>query len=172
MKYDDVTTILRALNDAQARYLIVGGLAVVAHGYVRATFDVDVVLQLEPGNITRAFESLSKVGYEPLVPVDAAQFGDEAIRQRWREEKNMIVFQFRNPDRDSTRLDIFVEEPFDFEKEYAEADRLDVAGIPSPVLRLETLLEMKRQANRNKDKGDVGELEKILQIRRDDAADD
>jgi hypothetical protein len=34
MKIDDVRTILSALNDANVRYLIVGGLAVVAHGYV------------------------------------------------------------------------------------------------------------------------------------------
>jgi hypothetical protein len=37
MKIEDVRTILRALNDANVRYLIVGGLAVVAHGYVRFT---------------------------------------------------------------------------------------------------------------------------------------
>jgi predicted nucleotidyltransferase len=42
MKIDDVGTILRALNDANVRYLIVGGLAVVAHGYVRFTQDIDL----------------------------------------------------------------------------------------------------------------------------------
>jgi predicted nucleotidyltransferase len=46
MKVDDVRTILRALNDANVRYLIVGGLAVVAHGYVRFTQDIDLVVQL------------------------------------------------------------------------------------------------------------------------------
>ncbi len=47
MKVDDIRTILRALNDADVRYLIVGGLAVVAHGYVRFTQDIDLVIQLE-----------------------------------------------------------------------------------------------------------------------------
>ena len=48
----------------------------------------------------------------------------------------MLVFQMRNPDRESTRLDIFVKEPFAFTEEYAQAEWLDVAGIPSPILRI------------------------------------
>ena len=54
MKLADVEAILRALNDADVRYLIVGGLAVVAHGYVRYTADVDLVLDLERDNALRA----------------------------------------------------------------------------------------------------------------------
>ncbi|PYK86903.1 MAG: hypothetical protein DMF47_04740 [Verrucomicrobia bacterium] len=49
-----------------------------------------------------------------------------------------------NLNRPSTRLDIFVSEPFDFDEEYALAEWLDVAGIPSPILRIESLIEMKR----------------------------
>jgi hypothetical protein len=72
----------------------------------------------------------------------------------------------------STRLDIFVSEPFDFDEEYAQAEWLDVAGIPSPILRIETLIEMKRASNRPKDLGDAGELKKLLDIRADERAND
>ncbi len=41
MKLASLEAIVRVLNDAHARYLVVGGLAVAAHGYGRATFDVD-----------------------------------------------------------------------------------------------------------------------------------
>ena len=108
MKIDDVRTILRALNDADVHYLIVGGLAVVAHGYVRFTQDIDVVIQLERENVLRAMNALTAIGYRPLIPVDAAQFADEALRQQWKDEKGMIVFQMLNPQRESTRIDIFV----------------------------------------------------------------
>ena len=87
MKIDDVRTILRALNDANVRYLIVGGLAVVAHGYVRFTQDIDLVVQLERENVLRAMNALTAIGYRPLIPVDATQFADEALRQQWRDEK-------------------------------------------------------------------------------------
>ena len=74
MKIDDVRIILSALNDANVRYLIVGGLAVVAHGYVRFTQDIDLVIQLERENVLRAMNALTAIGYRPLILVDAAQF--------------------------------------------------------------------------------------------------
>ena len=92
MKVDDVRTILSALNDANVRYLIVGGLAVVAHGYVRFTQDIDLVVQLERENVLRAMSALMAIGYRPLIPVEAAQFADETLRQQWRDENGMIVF--------------------------------------------------------------------------------
>jgi predicted nucleotidyltransferase len=161
MKLADVEAIFRALNDADVRYLIVGGLAVVAHGYVRATVDIDIVLNLEKENALRAMKALDAIGYQPLVPVAATDFADEAIRRRWIEDKNMIVFQMRNPDRESTRLDIFVDEPFSFAKELAEAKWEDVAGIQAPVLRLERLLQMKRESGRPQDLLDIEQLELI-----------
>ena len=57
MRLQDIEAIVGALNGAEARYLIVGGLAVVAHGYVRATVDMDIVLQLERENVLRACRS-------------------------------------------------------------------------------------------------------------------
>jgi hypothetical protein len=98
------------------------------------------------------------------------EFADAEKRRQWREEKQMIVFQMYNPRPDSTRLDLFVTEPFDFEREYAAALWETVAGVPSPVLQMETLMEMKKQAGRPKDLGDLGELEKLLQIRNDESS--
>jgi len=161
MKLADVEAILRALNEADARYLIVGGLAVVAHGYVRYTADVDIVLELERENILRAMNALEAIGYQPLVPVKATDFADESLRRSWIEEKNMIVFQLRNPDRESTRLDIFVAEPFSFSHEYAAAYWQDVAGVRAPVLQLSELLRMKRDAGRARDLNDVEQLESL-----------
>jgi len=67
MKLADVEAIVRALNGAHVRYLIVGGLAVVAHGYPRLTVDVDIVLNLERENVLRAMRALEVIGYRPLV---------------------------------------------------------------------------------------------------------
>jgi hypothetical protein len=48
MERRSVETIMEALNHAGVRYLVVGGLAVVAHGVVRFTADIDLVLDPEP----------------------------------------------------------------------------------------------------------------------------
>jgi predicted nucleotidyltransferase len=169
MKLVDVEAILRALNDAEVRYLIVGGLAAIAHGYIRLTVDVDIVLQLERENVLRAMKALEAIDYRPLIPIKPAQFADEKLRESWRKEKNMIVFQMLNLDRESTRLDIFVSEPFNFDREYAAAKWEKVTGILSPILRIEALIAMKQQAARPKDLGDVGELKKLLDIERDES---
>ena len=166
MRLQDVEAILRALNDANVRYLIVGGLAVVAHGYVRATVDIDIVLNLQRDNVIRAMAALNAIGYQPLVPVDSAHFADEKTRDHWVKNKHMIVFQMRHSDADSTRLDIFVEEPFDFAEEFSKAKWDNVAGIDCPILRLEQLLRMKRDSRRPQDLADVAELQLIRENRQ------
>jgi hypothetical protein len=50
----------------------------------------------------------TRIVYRPLIPVDAAQFADETLRQQWRDEKGMIVFQMLNPHRESTRIASFM----------------------------------------------------------------
>lgn len=163
MKLADLEAILRALNDAEVRYLIVDGLAVVAHGYVRYTAGVDIVLDLERDNALRAMKALDAIAYRPLAPVDATDFADEEKRRVWIREKNRLVFQMRNPDRESTRLDIFVKEPFAFTEEFGQAKWEEVAGIRAPVLRYDELIRLKRSAGRPQDLIDVEQLELIFE---------
>src|SRR4029077_15170960 len=167
MKVDDIRTIFRALNDADVHYLIVGGLAVVAHGYVRFTQDIDVVIQLERENVLRAMNALTAIGYRPLIPVDAAQFADETLRQQWRDEKGMIVFQLLDPHRESTRVDIFVSEPFVFEQEFETANWHTWGELQAPVLRIEALIAMKQTAGRPQDLADAALLRDILEQQRE-----
>jgi len=74
MEQSSVTAVFSALNQAQVRYLVVGGLAVLAHGYVRATQDIDIVLELNQANAEKAIDALEKLGYRPALPVAAADF--------------------------------------------------------------------------------------------------
>ena len=46
MKLSSIESLVRALNDARVPFVVVGGLAVVAHGYGRQTQDVDLVIRL------------------------------------------------------------------------------------------------------------------------------
>lgn len=57
MELSHLEQIFGALNEAQVRYLVVGGLAVIAHGYVRYTNDLDLVIQLDEPNARRAWRS-------------------------------------------------------------------------------------------------------------------
>jgi len=55
----DVVRICRALNEAGARYLLIGGFAVVAHGAGRFTKDIDLLVDDSPGNVARVKRALS-----------------------------------------------------------------------------------------------------------------
>ena len=82
MRLQSVEIILEALAAAAVRYLIAGGLAVNAHGYLRFTKDVDLVIELEPDNLRAALEALGRLGYRPAVPVPLAQLADRGpVRQ-------------------------------------------------------------------------------------------
>ncbi len=56
----EIEQVLGALNCAQVRYLVVGGVAVVLHGYLRTTADLDLVLHLERENALRAMRALAE----------------------------------------------------------------------------------------------------------------
>lgn len=55
---DRVEWVLTPLERAEVRYLVVGGVAVVLHGYLRTTLDLDLVVQLERGNVERALSAI------------------------------------------------------------------------------------------------------------------
>jgi predicted nucleotidyltransferase len=172
MRVRDLEAILRALNDADVRFLIVGGLAVVAHGYLRYTADIDLVLDLEPQNTLRAMTALEAIGYRPLIPVEPKEFADKTTRDRWRKEKGMLVFQMLDPARPDTRIDLFVDEPFDFDKEFAAARWEEFAGTRAPVVSVETLVEMKKQVGRSQDLADIDQLRKIAANQQNEQPED
>lgn len=164
MTLTSLESIVAILNQYQVRYLIVGGVAVAAHGYGRVTFDVDLVVQLSPKNVEQAIRALEALDYKPVVPVNAVDFADPEIRKEWIAEKNMVVFSLRSAQHPETPVDLFVSEPFDFDVEY---DRALVGQLaPGQEVRfvcLETLIRMKQATGRPKDEEDVRQLQLIIE---------
>ena len=162
MEVRSIETIVKVLNNAQVKYLIVGGLAVNAHGYERLTVVVDMVVGLEHENIIRALRTLKSAGWQMAIPVTAEDFADSKQREAWRKEKKMLVLRLWSDAHRRTPIDLFVYEPFDFEKEFTAASWETVAGdIRAPMVSLPTLLRMKREAGRPKDLLDIEALEKL-----------
>ena len=162
MEVRSVEAIVRALNIAQVRYLIVDGLAVNAHGYVRLTRDVDLVLQLDPGNVSKGLKALLDIGYQMSIPASPEDFANPEMRENWRQNNGMITLKLWSDQHQRTPVDIFVYEPFDFAKEYATPTKLEISpGVVARVVALETLLKMKRDAGRAQDLIDIEELQRL-----------
>lgn len=156
MKLASLEAVFRALNTANVQYLVVGGVAVIAHGYVRFTQDLDLVIALDPDNAHRAMTTLESLGYRPKVPVKATDFADPEKRAAWIQDKQMLVFQLVSNVHPTVTIDVFVREPFPFQSEWPRALQHEVApDLLVPVVSLETLLRLKREANRPNDQQDV-----------------
>ena len=167
MKLASFEALVAAFENAGVRYLVADGLAVNAHGYLRFTHDVDLVIQLRPDNIIPAFKALASLGYQPRVPVTAEQFADEAQRRRWIAEKGMTVLNFHSDRHRETPLDLFVTEPFDFDGEYDAAAKQELApGLLVRFVSIPTLIAMKAVANTPIDGDDIQHLRWILEDKR------
>ncbi len=73
---EDLVRICRALNDAGARYVLIGGFAVLAHGASRFTKDIDLLVDDAPENIARV-----KQGLAILADNAAADVADDDVRE-------------------------------------------------------------------------------------------
>lgn len=157
--------VLRALTDAGVRYLVVGGVAVVLHGHLRTTGDLDLVVELSPENLARALDALERAGFQPRPPVPLRSFADPETRRFWIDTKNLQVFSLWHPELPGFEVDLFVEEPFDFDQAWDRRVDVSLAGTIATVVGLEDLLILKRAAGRARDLDDVAVLETLV---RDD----
>jgi hypothetical protein len=156
--------VVRGLNDAGVRYLVAGGVAVVAHGYARFTADLDLVIDLEEENLRRGLTVLAELGYRPRAPVSLDDFADAATRERWVTEKHLTVFSLWSTEHPLMEIDLFVRSPFpDFSASHASALRKELApGLAVPIVSLKDLLALKRRAGRPQDLEDVRALTTLL----------
>ncbi len=156
-----IEEILDALNRAGVRYLVVGGVAVVLHGHLRTTADLDLVIQLQRENVLRAMRALSELEYRPRAPVPAEGLADPDVREQWIREKGLAVFALWSPAHPTLEIDVLVSEPFDFDTVYSRALRVPLQKTQATVIALEDLITLKRQVGRPRDLEDVTALESL-----------
>lgn len=144
---DDLLRVIRALNDQGADYLLIGGYALYAHGYQRATTDIDILVPATRESATRVTQALL------LLPDRAAGQIDPA----WFEEGNTIRVA------DEFVVDVMFNacgESYESLLPHVQTVILD-DGTPVTTIDLEGLLKTK-QTVRSKDAGDRLALERAL----------
>jgi len=150
---EDLKTLVSSLNVNHVNYLLIGGYALFAHGYHRATTDIDILVPAtrEAGeNIRNALM---------VLPDQAAKDIDPA----WFEEGENIRVA------DEFVVDIMLNaggETYETLNRFAEV--LDLEGIPVRTINLEGLLRTK-QTMRDKDMADRVILERALEALRNNA---
>jgi predicted nucleotidyltransferase len=153
--------IFRRLNEAAIRYVVVGGVAVVLHGIMRFTADLDLVIDLGPDEAKRAMDVFGDAGFRAQLPVPLSDFANAEKRRGWIAEKNMVVFSILDRETPPNVVDVFAESPIGFESLYERAVMIPLESTSIRVASLDDLIDMKRETGRAKDLLDIEELEKL-----------
>ena len=156
-----IPNILRALADTGVQFVLVGGVAVQLHGFVRATLDLDLVLAMDDANLTKFIDVAKKFGLAPIIPVSIDSLKNAKQIDQWHKEKGMLAFALREPQVSGSVIDVLVRPEVTFDALQVDASTVDLFGRSVKVASIEHLLFMKRIANRPKDRIDVEALEKI-----------
>jgi predicted nucleotidyltransferase len=147
---EDLKALIQALNQQQAEYLLIGGYALFAHGYHRATTDIDVLIpasRLAGEKIKAALM---------ILPDHAAKDIDPS----WFEEGENIRVA------DAFVVDIMLNacgETYETLKRYSQT--IDLDGVPVRTVNLEGLL-LTKQTMRDKDIADRTILQRAIQALR------
>lgn len=153
MKQFDLHALLEALNESGVRFVVIGGVAVGAHGYVRGTEDLDLVPDPDPENLARLTKALGKlestlptVGDRPFDPTTDAgvirRGGNVTAMTRFGE---LDVVQRARGVPSYTQLD-------------EDAVDSELLGVPVRVCSLSRLREMKMAQDREQDRADLANL--------------
>lgn len=160
-------SLFRDLNERGGRYIVVGGLAVVLHGHLRATGDVDLVVDFADGQVDRTLAALEGAGFQPYVSVPASDFADPAKRAAWAREKGMLVFSLR-PRSGVPMVDLFLEHPISFDQLWTRSLVVILRGVPVRIASIDDLITLKRQAGRPEDLTDAEALVEIKRLRAEE----
>lgn len=145
--------LLKRLVEADVRFVLVGGLAVNAWGYLRGTRDVDVVPDPSPKNLQKLETLLKDLGGR--VDVGGQLLDSSAIRTFLRTGDRTLVLT------DLGQVDVLQGLPQvpRFEELNATAVDAEIDGQSIRVCSLEHLLQMKRTSQRPRDRDDLEMLE-------------
>ena len=144
---------LRRLVAANIDFILVGGYAVIYHGYGRSTGDLDVWVLPEKENWEKVIQVLQAIG----LPQEAIIY----YRNANLSEPQVIMF-----DPPPIKVDILTKISLVDYKEAKERSLLrTLNGIPVHVLHLEHLVLSKINTGRTQDKADIDELQRIEKAR-------
>ncbi len=144
------TSLLTAFLAAGVDYVVVGGVAVNAHGYVRATNDLDVFIRPTIENARATFRAMQALGV-PLDGYEAADLLDDEENLRFGPQEDHI--------------DILASiGEMSFDQVWRNRLEKEIAGLLIPFISKADLIENKRQTGRLRDLADVEELSLISEI--------
>lgn len=143
--FEELRQIVQSFNDHNVDFALCGGLAVAAHGLIRATQDIDFLIRSE--SLDDAYKAAEEAGYD-IRGLDVS-FKERTVEIR---RVSKIVGD------DVVSLDLLLVTPH-VEDVWTGRQRIDFMGLSLYVVSREGLISMKRQSGRPQDLADIDRLE-------------
>jgi predicted nucleotidyltransferase len=142
----DFRDFLRALNEEDVRYILVGGYSVILHGYSRTTGDMDIWVERSVENYELIKNAFQRFG----MPVF------DMTEMNFLEHPNWDVFTFGNP---PVAIDLMIKVTgLNFEEVYERSVIFEEDGLQIRTIHKNDLIQAKKNAGRAKDKNDLENL--------------
>jgi predicted nucleotidyltransferase len=145
--------ILRVLSAHGVDFVVIGGLAVQAHGYIRLTQDLDIIVSPQTVNVTRLSEALAELEAEPLTPGTLKLHDPHRLRRA-----PVIATNTKFGRLDVVHVEHVAGPPKSYDALRAAALVITLDGVDVPVAGLADLIRMKRAAGREHDLADIAAL--------------
>lgn len=143
---DDLVKVCAALNDQAALYVVVGGIAVIQQGFLRATEDIDLLLEGSRGNQEKALRALEVLSDKAVLEV----------RENDLDEYTVVRVA------DEIVVDLMLSTcGITYSEAAAEIETTEIRGVKIPFASARLLLRMK-QTYRDRDIPDRNFLEEKL----------
>ncbi len=143
---EDFIDFLKSLKKHQVESLLVGGYAVVLHGYHRTTGDIDIWIKPTAENHERLQNAFAEFG----LPLNAITLDD------FLSTGKVDVFTFGRP---PVAIDILTQvKGLEFDEAHKSSEAILVDGAPVQLLSVQSLKDAKRAVGRNKDLDDLEHL--------------
>lgn len=145
---EDIAEFLRLLSDAGVRFVVIGGQAIIFHGRVRATLDLDVLVAPTRANAAKVAHVVSEFAAPFVEPYDFTK-PDTGVRI--------------GPDA-GLHIDVTnsIDGIDDFDAVWRRARPGRFLGVDVRFMSAEDMLSTKRAANRAKDKADIAFLKRLV----------
>jgi len=147
MLNEDYSDMLHALSEERVRFILVGAYALAAHGYPRATMDIDIWVMPSPENADAVLRALSRFG--------------APLHNLTKEDllKDGTIFQIGVAPR---RIDIITTASgLQFEPTFRNSISVNIEGIEVRIPSIDDLIVNKRAIGRTKDLADAEALESL-----------
>jgi len=143
---EDLVHLCRKLNEAEAKYVVVGGMAMIQSGYGRTTGDIDLLIESTVENEARVFTALMSLPDQAVRELEPGEISRYTVV---RVADEVVVDLMRSAC------------GIDYEEARSGAITIDLDGVHIPIASPELLWRMK-QTGREKDNLDLLFLQELL----------